>query len=177
MAKYEEKSREVLQLISEGYTNKAAIEKANITEQTFYQWIKTKAEFSELVQRARKEGEQKAVRDVEAALLDLAKGMDYEDVRTEYESKLNPTTGQYEPVIKKQVRVKKHIPANTEAIKFFLTNKAPDEWKNRIEQNNTGNLATDLRIKMVSEQPDDEQFPNSENEVDTTRGDGNNRQG
>ena len=169
MAKYQEAAPKILAALEQGLSNKDAATAAGVNEDTFYTWMKEKNEFPELVQRAKEAGRQNAVRDVEAALLNLAKGCEWEDVRTEYESKLNPQTGKYEPVIKKQVRVKKRVPANTEAIKFYLTNKAPEVWKNRLEQNNTGNLNTKLQLEVVSGNPDDAEFPSSEAEVDVAR--------
>ena len=169
MAKYQEAAPKILAALEQGLSNKDAATAAGVNEDTFYTWMKEKNEFPELVQRAKEAGRLNAVRDVEAALLNLAKGCEWEDVRTEYESKLNSSTGKYEPVIKKQVRVKKRVPANTEAIKFYLTNKAPEVWKNRLEQNNTGNLNTKLQLEVVSGNPDDAEFPSSEAEVDVAR--------
>lgn len=164
--KYAEKAPEILKYLSQGLSNKAAAEKAGISQETFYTWIETKSEFSEMVKDAQRQGDKVRINSVEAALIEVARGMDFEEVRTEYESKLNEKTGKYEPTIKKQVRTKKHILPSTEAIKFYLSNKAPEQWKNRIEQNNTGDLVTDLRIEHVSKNPDDVNFPSSESEVD-----------
>ena len=164
--KYAEKAVEVLRYISEGHSNKDAAQKAGISEALFYEWLNTKVEFLESFKEAKKQGDKVRINSVESALLDVARGFEYEEVRTEYESKLNPATQQYEPTIKKQVRTKKRVVPSTEAIKFYLSNKAPEEWKNRIEQNNTGNLVTDLNIKHVSVSPDDVKFASSEREVD-----------
>ena len=133
MAKYQESAPIILAELEKGATQKEAAEKAGINIDTFYEWMKSKTEFSDAVRRAKENARLNAVASVEHSLLELAQGFEYEEVRTEYESKHNPDSGQYEPVIKKQVRTKKCIPANTEAIKFFLTNKAPAEWKNRNE--------------------------------------------
>lgn len=164
--KYQDKAPIILELLSQGYSNKDAAEKAGINETTFYEWIATKEEFSKSVKEAQQIGDKVRINSVESSLLDVARGFEYEEVRTEYESKLNPATGQYEPTIKKQVRTKKRVVPQTEAIKFYLTNKAPEEWKNRVEQNTTGNLATDLQIKMVSVNPNEEDFPSSEADVE-----------
>ena len=159
---------DILNYITQGYSQKESCKKAGIVEQTFYRWCDEDKEFRELVRSAQNEARiSKAdVRAVEQSLLDIARGFEYEEVKTEYESQLNPATGKYEPTIKKQVRTKKRVVPNSEAIKFFLTNKAPEEWKNRIEQNNTGDLVTDLRIQHVSKNPDDDVFPSSESEVE-----------
>ena len=164
--KYNEKAPLVLEYLSQGYSNKDAAEKAGINEHTFYEWLATKPAFSQSVKEAQALGDKVRINSVESALLDMARGMEYEEVRTEYESKLNPATGKYEPTIKKQVRTKKRIAPSTEAAKFYLSNKAPEQWKNRIEQNNTGDLIHDLRIEHVSKSPDDDNFPSSESEVE-----------
>ena len=169
MAKYADVSAEVLKLIAQGYSNKDAAEKAGIGERTFYDWMRDKPQFSQSVKEAQRQGDLVRINSVEAALLDVARGFEYEEVKTEYESQLNPNTGKYEPTIKKQVRTKKRVVPQTEAIKFYLSNKAPEDWKNRIEQNNTGNLITDLQIKHVQVSPDDDEFPSNEADVDAER--------
>ena len=169
MAKYQDKAPEVLKYISQGCSNKDACQKAGIEERTFYIWMNEKIQFFQLVKEAQKQGDLVRINSVEAALLDVARGFEYEEVRTEYESQLNQQTGKYEPTIKKQVRTKKRVVPQTEAIKFYLSNKAPEEWKNRIEQNNTGSLVTDLKIEHVQKNPDDDTFPSSEAEVDAER--------
>lgn len=148
--KYEEKSAEVLNLLAQGYNIGETCQKVGIDRATLFRWQDENATFATEVTRARKEGEQRAIEDVEHALLDVAKGFEYEEVRTEYESKLNPETNQYEPTIKKQVRIKKRVVPSTEAQKFYLTNKAPEIWKNRQQQEIANlDLLKDLRIERV----------------------------
>ena len=169
MAKYADAAPLILKFISEGQNNKDAAIKAGVSESIFYEWLNTKVEFLESYKEAKRQGDLVRINSVEAALLDVARGFEYEEVKTEYESQLNPNTGKYEPTIKKQVRTKKRVVPQTEAIKFYLSNKAPEEWKNRIEQNNTGNLITDLKIKHVQVSPDDDEFPSNEADVDAER--------
>ena len=148
--KYEEKSAEVLNLLAQGYNIGETCQKVGIDRATLFRWQEENATFATEVTRARKEGEQRAIEDVEHALLDVAKGFEYEEVRTEYESKLNPETNQYEPTIKKQVRIKKRVVPSTEAQKFYLTNKAPEIWKNRQQQEIANlDLLNNLRIERV----------------------------
>ena len=166
MAKYEQAAPKVLELIENGATYIDAAKQAGIGERTFYDWMRDKPQFSQAVHKAKEVGDKKAIAQVEASLLRLATGYEYEDIRTEYESKPNPKTGKPEPVIKKQTRVKKIVQPSTEAIKFFLSNKAPEQWKNRIEQNTTGNLETELKITHVAKDANDKNFPSSESEVE-----------
>ena len=164
--KYTEAAPLVLNFISQGMSNKDACAKAGIEEQTFYRWLQEKSEFNESFKEAKKQGDLVRINSVEAALLDVARGFEYEEVRTEYESQLNQQTGKYEPTIKKQVRTKKRVVPQTEAIKFYLSNKAPEEWKNRIEQNNTGSLDILSRLRVVRENRDGDTYvPRSEDEI------------
>ena len=166
MAKYADAAPKVLELIENGATYKDAAEQAGISEHTFYDWMKEKPQFLQSVHKAKEVSDKKAIANVEASLLKLATGYEYEDIRTEYGSEKDPKTGEMKPVIRKQVRVKKIVPASTEAIKFFLSNKAPEVWKNRLEQNNTGNMETNVNINHVNKNANDKVFPSSEAEVE-----------
>lgn len=165
VSKFAEKSAEVLNLLAQGYNIGETCEKVGIDRKTFFRWQDDNATFATEVRRARKEGEQRAIEDVEHALLDVAKGFEYEEVRTEYESKLNPETNQYEPTIKKQVRIKKRVVPSTEAQKFYLTNKAPELWKNRQQQEIANlDVLNGLTIDFKNI-PDGDHLASSEDEV------------
>jgi hypothetical protein len=48
------------------------------------------------------------------------------------------------------VRIKKRVVPSTEAQKFYLTNKAPELWKNRQQQEIANlDVLKDLRIERV----------------------------
>ena len=100
--------------------------KVGISEATFYYWKTTKPEFLE----AYKEAEQLRLESFkEMAKSGLAKLLDiheYEEVTTEYE---NDKKGK--PIIKSQKRVKKKIMPSATAVMFALTNREPENWKNR----------------------------------------------
>ena len=161
---------DILNLITQGYAQKEACKKVGIAEGTFYRWCDEDKEFRELVRDAQNEARiNKAdVRAVEQALLDIARGFDYEEVKTEYESRevIDEQTGkkEFKPVIKKQVRTQKRVTPNVEAIKFLLTNRDPQNWKNRIDTMAVGNIATNLSIKMVGDP--DSTFPSREDDID-----------
>ena len=171
-SKFEEKAPIVLGFLSDGYTNKEAAQKAGVEEHTFYDWLREKPTFFQLVQDARRNGEQKAIAAVESSLLDLAKGFEYEEVTTEYESQKNPEYDpkkggeKYIPVIKKQKRTKKRVIPSIEAIKFYLTNKCPDIWKNRQQQEIANlDLLKNLRVEQVGTKDDEGLIVNSEDEI------------
>lgn len=165
---------DILNYITQGYSQKEACKKAGIHEGTFYRWCDEDKEFRELVHNAQDEARiSKAdVRAVEQSLLDIAKGFEYEEVKTEYENRevIDEQTGkkEFKPVIKKQVRTQKRVIPNVEAIKFLLTNRDPDNWKNRVDAVNMGKLATDLTITYRGK-PEDAQFPDDESQLDLER--------
>ena len=172
-SRYEDVAPRILEYLEEGLTNKQAAEKAGINESTFYSWIADFEAFSKSVQRAREVGEKKSIQKVEQSLLDLALGFEYDEVATEYESRPNPdTTSQekYIPVIKKQKRTKKRVVQSIEAIRFYLSNKCPEVWKNRTDGNiNLGDIMQGLKITHVYDKQKADGFPSSEAEVDAER--------
>jgi transposase len=171
---------DILNYITQGYSQREAYMKAGVAETTFYRWCDEDKEFREMVRSAQDEARiSKAdVRAVEQSLLDIARGFEYEEVKTEYESRLveDEQTGkkEYKPVIKKQVRTQKRVVPNVEAIKFLLTNRDPMNWKNRIDTLQMGSIATDLHITMKGDP--DYKFPSSESELDLTREGNSNEQ-
>lgn len=173
MAKYAEQSPKILSFLEDGFTNKDAAEKAGVSEAQFYEWMAKKTEFAELVKRARAIGEKKSIAKVKQSLLDLALGFEYEEVATEYESKPNPdpqAKDKYIPVIKKQRRIKKRVVQSIEAIRFYLSNKCPEEWKNRSDGNiNLSDMMNGLKVKHVYEKKGEQEFPTSEAEVEAER--------
>lgn len=166
MAKYQEAAPIILSALEEGCTMLEAAQRAGIHKDSLYEWIKQKTDFADQVKCARKDGELNAISRVEATLLKLATGYEYEDVKTEYGSELNQKTGKYEPVIRKQVRIKRNVPPSTEAIKFFLTNRAPAQWKNRNEHEFKDiDLLKSLRIERHKGTTSDGLISSSEDEV------------
>lgn len=168
----DEKKAELLNHIAQGYSQEESFSKVGIGKTTYYKWLED-AEFRDAVHKAQKEARMNKadVRAVERSLLDIAKGFEYEEVKTEYESRevVDEKTGkkEFKPVIKKQVRTKKFVTPNVEAIKFLLTNRDPDNWKNRVDQTQVGNLETNLTITYKGDPS--YKFPNSEADLDLER--------
>lgn len=164
---------DILNYITQGHSQIEAYTKAGISHQTFHRWLNEDSEFREMVRKAQDEARiSKAdVRAVEQSLLDVARGFEYEEVKTEYESRevIDENTGkkEFKPVIKKQVRTTKRFAPNIEAIKFLLTNRDPQNWKNRIDTTQMGSIATDLTITMKGE--NEVTFPSKESEIDLNR--------
>ena len=149
--KFEEVAPQLLKYLSQGHSNKGACLKCGIEEHTIYDWMNRKPSFKEAVKRAKKDADSIGIDRAERSLLDLVTGFHYDETVTEFETRANPD---FDP--------------NVEAIKFYLTNKCPDVWKNRNENNiNAGNLLKDMKITHVyAGASNDTEFPSSETEVD-----------
>lgn len=122
----EELTNEICQYLREGDSQKLAAQKAGIAEDTFYEWMNTKTEFSERVKRAKEEFRATIVGKLEASLWKRATGYEVTETEIEYVSGKDG-----EPRIKGQKTKKKHIIPDTGALIFALSNLAPEKWVNK----------------------------------------------
>ena len=99
----------------DGLTDEQIAKNIGIATSTFYEWKKKELEFSE----ALKKGKEVIDFEVENALLKRALGYEYEEET--YENGI---------LTKK---VKKHVAPDTTAQIFWLKNRKPNNWKDRVE--------------------------------------------
>lgn len=139
-----ERVAQICELIARGETKETAAKAAGITPATFCEWQNTFPEFLEAVKRAEadfREWEQNGIlKDAKASLRTLICGLEYEEIKTEYEQ--NPTEPN-KPRIKKQYRTTKKVLPNVTAVIFALCNRDPENWKNRISQELSAKVETD----------------------------------
>lgn len=143
MAKYNKKrvKRIVEMLESDSYTVVEICSAVDIHVDTYYDWLKTKPDFSEAVTRARDRFDDIIVKEAKNSLRKKVNGYEAEERKTVYtESKKDPS----KPKIKEQTVIKKHFQPDTDAIKFVLTNKAGEEYKNRVNSELTGKDGKEL---------------------------------
>lgn len=109
-------------LARDGLTDIMLAQKIGISETTFYEWQNRFPEFAEAI----KKGKAPVDHQVESALLKKALGYEYEETVTEiYEE---------DGVKRKHVRkMQKHSPPDTGAIVFWLKNRRPGKWRDKIE--------------------------------------------
>ena len=141
--KYEEKTIQTLiDAIANGDTVEIACKKADISKQTFYEWMgdESKADFSDAIKNAQDEFRINIVGKLEKSLWDKATGFDYEEQHTKYAT--DPKTKQV--FVKERVTKRVHVVQDTGALIFALTNLAPDRWKNRQNIEATGKDGRDL---------------------------------
>lgn len=107
-----------------GLTDEQIAHNIGVLPQTFCQW---KGKYTAL-REALKKGRQPVDVEVENALLKRALGYDYEETITEVE---DTEGGKKRKHIRK---VAKHVPPDVGAICFWLKNRRPDKWRDRVQQ-------------------------------------------
>lgn len=107
----------------DGLTNIQIAANIGVAERTFTEWV---AQFP-AISTALKKGKEPVDIQVENALLKRALGYDYEETTTEVEEYAGGKT-------KKHVRkVTKHVPGDTTAMIFWLKNRKPKQWREKME--------------------------------------------
>ena len=112
---------------------------SGISVSTYYEWITSKPEFSEAIKKAKETYDQLVVREAKKSLMKKIQGYSADETKTIYEP-LDRKSPLSQPRIKEQTIIKKHFQPDTVAIIFALTNKAPEEYKNKQSTEMTANV-------------------------------------
>lgn len=127
----------VMGFAREGLSDCQIAQKMGISTSTFCEWQNKFPEFSEAI----KKGKAPVDIEVENALLKRALGYDYEEVITEIED-----LGEGRQ--KKHVRkITKHQPGEVAAQIFWLKNRRPGRWRDKIET--VPETANDLLLSLM----------------------------
>lgn len=113
----------------DGLTDEQIASNMNIHVSTLYSYQNKYSEISESL----KKGKEVVDYEVENALLKRAMG--YEYVETTRETKWNPSTEQFELVESKKV-TKQVVPDTTAQI-YWLKNRKPKQWRDKVDVDNT----------------------------------------
>lgn len=149
MPKYSKKivNRICSLLSKDSYTIAEVCSMVGISESCFYKWQENITEFTEAIARARDQFDELLVKEAKTSLRKKVNGYDVDEKKTVY---VNGQDGK--PVIKEQTTIKKHFQPDTSAIIFALTNKAPEEYKNRQSTELTGKGGKDLFASLTDEE-------------------------
>ena len=107
----------------EGLNDEQICKNIGIAPRTFYEWQERFPQFKQAI----KKGKAPVDIQVENALLKRALGYDYEETITEIEE---IAEGKQRKHVR---RVKKHMPPEVGAIVFWLKNRRPSRWRDKIE--------------------------------------------
>lgn len=122
----------VKKLILKGFTDKEISNFFSITEQTFNNWKKNDPKFFESLKDWKVEADQV----VEKSLYQRAKGFEYSEVCTE---NMVIDGKEVKGAFKKKTTTKQVPPDPTSCI-FWLKNRQPEQWREKVEHEHTGSL-------------------------------------
>lgn len=139
--------------IRDGYTQRKACEKENVSTTQFHVWMNKYAEFAMAVEKAKSDFDANIVRVATRGLMQLVTGYEYDEKKTEYEK--DPSNPDKQRIVKQTI-VRKKVAPNITAVIFALTNKDPENWKNRLNTQVDGKVKTESDTQVsLSNVPDD----------------------
>ena len=128
-----------------GLTDEQIAKNMGISRSTLAEWKKKYSDISDTL----KKGKDVVDIEVENALLKKALGYSYKE--TTKELSVDKETGKSKLVVTKEVT--KHIAPDTAAGIFWLKNRRPDEWRDRVQEDN--NAALNKLDDILKEVKDD----------------------
>lgn len=130
----------------DGLTDEQISNNLGISTTTFYDYKNKYLEFSEALKR----GKEVVDYEVENALLKRALGYEYKE--TTQESRWNKEKQEYEMVVTKEVT--KQVAPDTTAQIFWLKNRKPKEWRDKVEGETNSNIQ---RVQIINDLPEDDE--------------------
>ncbi|MCK5644050.1 MAG: transposase [Gammaproteobacteria bacterium] len=127
-------------LAESGKTDEDIAKRIGIAASTLYKWLKEKPEFSE----SRKRGKDKPDDEVEAALLRKAKGY-----TLHLKKEVSVSLGQGQGAELEEATFDHHVAPDTVAGIFWLKNRRPERWRDKIDHEITGKDGTPLVLEMT----------------------------
>lgn len=155
MAKYNKTIVEKIADLIRGdsYTIAEICEKVNISKDTYYRWLAQKPDFSDAIKKAEEDFNSLIIVEAKRSLIKLIKGYTVQEKKT-----VTADTGKKDDEGKPIVRVKehsvvdKHYQPNTAAVIFALTNRDPANWKNRLNNEMSGEVAIKSDLEKMSDE-------------------------
>lgn len=158
MAKYSKKIVEnICSLIKkDSYTISEICSLSGISKETYYTWIETKPDFSDAVKKAKGEYDEFIIVEARKSLVKMIQGYTVQEKKTVTvdSGKKNYETGKPIVKVKEHTVIDKHIQPNVAATIFALSNRDPENWKNR--QIVDSNITTDAAVVILPSNGRDE---------------------
>ncbi len=138
MAKFEDIKGRLLDIIADGATIDNASKAAGCARSQVYAWMRKNPDFAAEVKEAQKTARAKIVPDLERALYKRALGYEYEERKVE----TFPDGNERVTITRKQMA------PEVGALVFALCNLAPGDWRNKIENQVSGDLKTTVKVEV-----------------------------
>ena len=128
-------------LARHGYTDEQISESFGITRSTFYEWKKKHKEFSDALKQDKQFTDSK----VEDSLFNRAMGFEYEEVHVE---EITVREGKISLPATRTRTIKKTALPDVTAQIFWLKNRQPGLWRDRIDHALAGKIETKTEISL-----------------------------
>ena len=154
MARYNKDiAEQICRRLEEGETVQSVCRNVHIHKDTFYEWVKHKADFADAVNKARQAAYDRIGEVANQSIYRLLTGYDVTEERTvSVDTGKRDAEGKAITRVKEHVKIKKHIPPSAAAIIFTLCNRDPDHWKNRMNTEVTGKDGRELFAGLSDEE-------------------------
>lgn len=124
----------------EGMLNEEIAKSIGISPSTLYEWKRKNPEIAEALQA----GAQEADAVVEGALYKRATGYTYVETEVETSTKLDKKGNPYNTTTTREVT--KHVIADVQAQVFWLKNRRPDLWRDKVVQELGGDVEQHITV-------------------------------
>lgn len=174
MAKYSKKIvNKICSLIKkDSYTIAEICSLSGISESTYHEWKASKSEFSESIKKASGDFDEMLVAEAKKSLVKKVKGYTVQEKRTVTvdSGKKNEESGKPIVKVKEHTLIEKHIQPDTAMIIFTLVNRDPDNWKNKMDNNVTGDITLKSELDKLSDEELERIIQNGDKQNDQDSG-------
>lgn len=137
----------------DSYTIPEICQLVGIAESTYHEWKTKKPEFSESIKKAQSNFDNLLVAEAKKSLVKMVRGYTVQEKKT-----VTVDTGKRDNENKPIIKIKehsvvdKHYQPNPTLIIFTLTNRDPDNWKNKQEQTLSGEVGIKSTLESMSDE-------------------------
>jgi len=141
-----ENEKQIQMMVEKGLSNTEIADFLKISESTYYRWKDSHPEFWEAI----KDWKLKADKKIETSLYERAHGYSHEDTKAQWVENdvFDPESGEWKRTGRwEYADLTKHYPPDPTSMIFWLKNRQPDKWRDRIEQD--VNLTGKITFKVI----------------------------